>query len=84
MDWKENFTKENKDVLNEMITSLKDKLEKKSIRVICERFELGRETKLSPFEQKFDFLRLGKCDGKQLSSILPNKISLVSKDLNIL
>ena len=29
MDWKENFTKENKDVLNEMITSLKDKLEKK-------------------------------------------------------
>jgi hypothetical protein len=44
-----------------MITSLKDKLEKKSIRVICERFELGGETKLSPFEQKFDFLRLGKC-----------------------
>lgn len=37
-DWKERFTKQNKEVLNEIIIGLKDKLEKKSIKIISERF----------------------------------------------
>lgn len=42
-DWKERFTKQNKEILNEIIIGLKDRLEKKSIKIISERFQLQKE-----------------------------------------
>ena len=44
--------------MNEIITQLKERLEKRVVRVIGERLDYGREPKINVYEKKLDFLRM--------------------------